>query len=869
MGWIRYRYLTLLIIKMMILVILGKTLGIFDVLNRYLYQESINLYPSPDQSHKSFMLIDASGLDTDALMKIIDEIYEADPRLIIADIFHDFPSLKNEEVKSLFERYPQMLFTIPEFQKTFDNEHYQNRVITYTLYEDKMSNANNMQSNILQFFDHPKPALIFDTVRYVNYNGYPAFAKIYAKEVLKGNTISNLFSGKVVLISTFDNKYFPYRTNSQEKHFLHQNNLGFMLKSAMSDSWLKILSTEGYYLFSVVFILTVILILYIFSGYIKVTVLTLIALTFGLYWLTASYFYILLPLSDMITITVMIVFYLLNYWRERASQEESQVIRSMSNYLHEKLIHTSFFNTDHSWNELAHLINQLFSLQKSIFLEKTKNETHAKEIISINYKFSDIYERRRDYNREPYISAIKERRAIPISRRFFETLEDGEREFIAPLIYFNEIVGFWIFTIKEDDVSNIDRFLKDTTVCSKEVSKLVYERNSFQEKYKKDISWYARIFKNITALEIKNSNVSVIQNNFSLFLKRILLYEIVMDNVYSNVIVYDFFGKVISVNARMNALLQNESIETYTFSASQMLAKLTGRKTEEAVELMRDIVYTKVKHEEVIFFKHTHKKYLLRMLPITKKMIKNKFNENYFMDTYGIVFEFIDFSSVESMVQFKENIIFNSLKMNTSYLIGLHKLIDERLNKVPSDAKEDPKNILDTQIKDIMHKMIKSHSKLETLMDEDYAIGLNGIYPVNVVRVIENIGNALKEEDPIKNLTIDIDSFKDSVYIMAALSIIQKNIKILLGYLSDDSEDDGKITVTIQKVKDTIEIMMRSDGYGIPQEQLDVYLASTDVSGFFQIREELKEYGGSVEITSKLGNGIQIELLFQMISHEA
>lgn len=864
MTWFNQKYFLVLFLKLLFIVVIGRSLGLFTVINDYVYDMSFETFRYPDQNHKEFTLIDASGINKDALSRLLETLDKNQPRLIVADIFHTRDTLDKQHLEVIEGLNTTTIFTTPIENQILDILTKQDVVITYALNEQVHTNGNQNYQYINNYFNQTNHSIIFDKKLSINYNGNPPFTKIYATDVLQQHVISELLNDRIIIVSTLHNTYaHSQHTEVMGNEFIHMNYLAFMLKSALSDTWLKTFSIELYYAYIMLYSIAVIFLLYILSKYIQYLIIILVLFVVMLYWAAISFYYVMLPISELIIIILTTSRYLLLFWQRLNDKEEEKVIRTMSNRLQEKIVHTSFFNSNESWNELINLVSELFVIEKSIFLEKVENDHYMKEIISNNCKFCDIFERRRDYTREPYTSVVKTRHAQEIDRQFFKESEENEVEFIAPLIYFNEVVGFWIFTIYKEQIIDRERLLNDMTLCSKEIARLVHDRNRFQIQKNNDQQQFSNKLRKVMDLEVKNSSALMIRNNFSVFMKRMYLNEILIDNIHSNIILYDFFGKVINVNNKMNILLQEENIKTYSMSASEMLSTLTKIELIDAVNLIRSIMFNCTKHEQVIYFKNSKKRYFLSMSAITKDKIENKFSTSYFADTYGVMFEFIDFSFVEGMIQTKENILYDSLKLSRSQLVGLNKIVEKRIN---NNLTEQQKTLLDKQISNMVNKVTASYKELEGIMEQDYLTKENDTYPIDIVSIVKSVCDTLKEEYPIKHVKVDLIPLSYPVYVRASLKKMYRYLRILLVYLADDCEENGTITVQMGQGDGAIEILMQSSGTGMPNEQLEAYIRSNKVVDFEELKNDIESWNGIVELSSALGEGVYAHTSFKVVT---
>ncbi|MCI5126674.1 MAG: CHASE2 domain-containing protein [Candidatus Electrothrix sp. AR5] len=64
--------------------------------------------------------------------------------------------------------------------------------------------------------------------------------------------------------------------------------------------------------------------------------------------------------------------------------------------------------TDEYWSHVINMINQTLHLHRSIFLETIEGDHRVREVIALHCSIEEIAERRRDYQRTPYLTALAE-----------------------------------------------------------------------------------------------------------------------------------------------------------------------------------------------------------------------------------------------------------------------------------------------------------------------------------------------------------------------------------------------------------------------------------------------------------------------------
>ena len=844
------KYFLFLIVKIMILLIIGFKIDIFTTINKYIYNITVPYFFYETKHNKDISLVDISHISQEELLKILDIVNIHNPKLIVADIFHSDNLVKENFLQNILNK--NILFISVDKISIFDSLFTQENSKYLKFYDIQKLYGKNVYTskdfsdsrNLENYFSIKND---FENNQYfINHNGNYPFIKIDKKDILEDNIVPDFFENKIVLLSSFNNKYaLSDIPSKQEDKFLHEEYLASLISSGLSNSWLYLFSMIEYILF-----MTTITILWVFVAYKRIHNNIFLLGIFSLltpflaYWMCITYLNILLPISDLIFVSLVTSYLMHRHWQNLRIRDEGSILINISKRLQEKVVYKTFFNTDEYWNDLIILTNQLFNMQKSILFEKVPNDTRIKEIVSFNCDFTAINEMRRDYSREPFLTAIKNKSVVQSSRKFFEETFEDELEFITPFMYQNEIIGFWVFTINELEKKSIINFEATINSCAREISELLVQRNSFIKEKNNHKKNKLQKFLN---MEISDSNIIELKKDLTIIEKRMLLTEIIFDNMYENTIIYNLFGKIIQINQRMNEILQNEEIMAYNLTAGDMIAKLTNLSIKEAKELIRDVIFNQTETKCYINLKNSDKKYLLIVSSLTKDEISDNFSANYIFDTFGIVLELIDLEFIQKSIDIKENIINSSILKNR-----------DNLEKILQSS-----DISSSDISKKIEEILLSQNELLTYINQDLRDDTS-TYPIFISPYIQAAIEDIKKQYKTKQLSFDFDDKEKLPFVLVYIKIIDNHLNNLLSLLAIDSEEGGKISIDIKKNQDYLQIEMLSNGFGLPQDELDRYLNSEEsiliYQKLIQTSKELTNCSAKLTFNSELGKGIKIIL---------
>ncbi len=254
----------------------------------------------------------------------------------------------------------------------------------------------------------------------------------------------------------------------------------------------------------------------------------------------------------------------------------SQIKQSIQPSLLEHKIDNDF------WLDITNLVTQSLNLQKSIFLQKVKKDHRLKEISAFNCQLDDINEMRRDYEREPYLSAIKKRRCISPNRKYFKHVDPEEIELIVPFIKNDQVMGFWALTIISPKSNNIINLISIIELFAKKISSLIYQKQLSETNKQNPLANFLKSKKNSMCEKELNHSVGALLESQNFF--RQIFYT-----MNDAAIVFDLFGHVLEVNTSMERLAQRYQIQLFDNNAFHFLKQFMKESEDSIRHIFRHL----------------------------------------------------------------------------------------------------------------------------------------------------------------------------------------------------------------------------------------------------------------------------------------
>jgi len=155
--------------------------------------------------------------------------------------------------------------------------------------------------------------------------------------------------------------------------------------------------------------------------------------------------------------------------------------RELASRSREQAILPGFYASPEPWNQVVELVRQTLDLGWLIFLERIPDQYYVREIAALNCRFADIDERRRDYRRVPYSDAVAERQTVRLEQRLFLKADSAIDQYMTPLLFGGELLGFWAMGVSPDKVAANPDFFVLVDDIRDQIAEMLYHRLQWQQ----------------------------------------------------------------------------------------------------------------------------------------------------------------------------------------------------------------------------------------------------------------------------------------------------------------------------------------------------------------------------------------------------
>ncbi|HHJ16152.1 MAG TPA: CHASE2 domain-containing protein [Gammaproteobacteria bacterium] len=548
----------------------------------------------------------------------------------------------------------------------------------------------------------------------------------------------------------------------------------------------------------------------------------------------------------------------------KASREEQLIRRTLldtTTKLRDRVIPTSFFASDEPWVYIANLLNQTLELDRLIFLEKVAGDHRVREVHALNCGLDDIHEMRRDYQRTPYSTAIATNAPIRVERDYLERTDAEEVQYLVPLTFAGEVLGFWAFGIHPEKITHEESFISLAGDFGEQIAEMLYHRQRWQEEQKRDKNRLNRYLR----VEGWDETHRAFNQSLALLDRRLTVLERVFDGMGSAAILYDLFGRVLQVNLQMETLMKRAGLRFFDMTAADMISAISGREISTVREYMHYIVMERtVISLPAPAIDNDRYTYMLTIRPLIQKQMSNHEADNDLtpFQLGGILIEIVDISTFKTLNNLQVNLVD---QLNVRLRDDLEAILLAADLLVQNSAGEEQDWITDVLSSKTDHatQIFEEVQKYLHFSFEDASLEC---YPIDALKPLASSIDEMSEMAAKANVELHTNLPELLCYVMAAPQGLIEVFNDVIRVLIHDASTGSKIFIGITSGNGRVCYHFVNTGFGLPPERLNEYLhgdLSVSVDEFRGLRtanHRVESWGGEFSAETELGKGMSFDI---------
>ncbi|MGB5684322.1 MAG: CHASE2 domain-containing protein [Candidatus Electrothrix sp.] len=536
---------------------------------------------------------------------------------------------------------------------------------------------------------------------------------------------------------------------------------------------------------------------------------------------------------------------------------------------HSAALRKNFFperltGTDEYWSHVINMINQTLHLHRSIFLETVEGDHRVREVIALHCSIEEIAERRRDYQRTPYLTALAE--GVPISvSGYLAAGPDDEEQFLVPLKTADQVLGFWAFGVCSLDKTERKILLETVQMFAGKISMALLEQKEFLQLDRLQHRGMGRFF----GSQAVDAVSTQLDQMILLTKRRMQALEILINALSTATVLYDSFGRLIQINTRMSELLRDlEGVNGGNCSSLDLGVCLTGKSMEEIRRLLSQVVIEKKNIRLPAKLGSDAGTFELIIHPVSLEVEATKSNTSNAssFQIRGILFELLDISNLQDAWHLQEELFEQTnfhLHQDLEQMLAAEKVLKQ--DNLETSRKSEALSLLHRSRED-MQTFVED---IDSFVTDSLLTEHPDIFPVNPEILLRETGRALKQETEQHRVTWSINAEEHVELVYAGPDMLKELLTALVKVLLDDAAPDTILSADFFLHEHAVLCTLSNTGYGMPDATFQQYLFDQEAArseAFTKIHQtlpELERWGACLCGTSTIGHGIRFELMLR------
>ncbi|MGM0545005.1 MAG: hypothetical protein ACQERP_14190, partial [Pseudomonadota bacterium] len=580
-------------------------------------------------------------------------------------------------------------------------------------------------------------------------------------------------------------------------------------------------------------------------------------------WLSLHFLSIVLPVAELIAFHLLL-WYLLSRREQRLeSATVRKLLRASSRRLHDRLLPSDFNSSQDPWGQIILLTTQILNLDRAILLERQGSAKHLREVKAYRCSIDDIDERRRDFERTPYSTALEEGGPIVLSKTFLKHPAPGSRQFLVPLEFNGQLLGFLSGEMAEETLENNPLFLSLLRDFSSQIGELLYQRQLWQARQRSEASPWKRLVR----LDSVVSEYESLSEVSQLFERRLALLENVFNSLHTSTILYDLFGQVMQVNRKMEELVRRSGLSVFSMTAADAIATLGGMPLSTAREHLQHMVLTDESLTFAANLPGVEGAFSLNVRPLKGAEEETSSQTVTPFRIHGFLLELVDVTHLVRLERLKDE-LGNKISAELRNQLEAALLAAElgRQDDVATTDKVAFGELVERKLQQMSHTLTRSQNILNAVQD----ISRLSDFPVNVTALAEDMARRWEPRLATRELAFELESPPFNAFVRVDVTQIENTLDAVVTVLADDASPGGVIRLNLEEKHEDntfwTTFIFENTGYGMPEERLQAAMTDSArattpaMHRLQQAANQVTLWGGELKATTAIGEGIRFEI---------
>ncbi len=504
------------------------------------------------------------------------------------------------------------------------------------------------------------------------------------------------------------------------------------------------------------------------------------------------------------------------------------------------------------WENIAALIPQMIDCNRLAFFELRPLTFHLVLRKTVNCAEDEIAEMRRDVRRRPFSDSIQTQKLVAVEK-FFKPLPNDE-QYVCALIFAREVAGVWVMSISPENRGTMEDFEGTINAFGREVAAAVVGigRAAVPQ------TMLGRVIQFVSRERHEDVYRSLNQTVEQL-VHRLTSVEGILRESDTPTIIYDLFGRILSVNVRMQEYLQSVGLNATDLTALDLVSRLTAQDAAETRRQLRYLVMTGNQIRlPVRVSESRERKFFLIVRPLHRDQAAS--NPGALFHVSGFACELQDVTLYARLNELRA-MLNEQLGVQVRNDLASIEICASMLESIELEEAERNETFrsIEQRVQSALRVLADSEQYLAKVATDE----LQETYPVDVLLVF---AKALEDHQQLfqsRKLAIHVKQPKLMNHGLASQEGLTSLFLALFNLMAADTVDEGEINVRIWEDSDWVSLEFANTGFGIPNDRFQSYLGRSDLESgrdMLELRAALKavsSWNGQSHAESAVGVGFR------------
>lgn len=500
------------------------------------------------------------------------------------------------------------------------------------------------------------------------------------------------------------------------------------------------------------------------------------------------------------------------------------------------------------WTLVANMINQTLDLRRLIFVEVDRRTGRLNELLSLECSFKDIAEACRDAGHHVYRDALEAKGPITV-KGYLRTADKTEKQYLIPLTFVGELLGFWALSIDASKAAAIPDFEGLLTDYTSRVSELLFHSRSASRAEGDE--------KSQGLFSDPHGNLSF---TLTLLQQRLGALDTLINSLNSGIIVFDIFGRIIQINEMMLTLLKRESLVPFDMTALDVIMALSEYDISKSRKLLRRVIVESSQVSFPVSFRSMPgNRYLINLKPLQDAARREEKGRSRPAGPRAILCELVDTTSIAVMYEMKTKLTESLCRQLRNDLAPVQ--LSWSLMGSTRLGKSDVATLMEAVDSRIKHA-VTALSECQQYLSLDADLDELERFPVDLKEPLHAALEEVQAENRNPLITFQVIEPAFISHVFAGTGKLKEVCKCVFKVLGNDAAENSSIIVRITESDDIVACDFSNMGFGIPNDLLQQYVfgqqsaAAVEMQQLQAAAKWVQAWGGIFECFSGVGVGM-------------